>query len=103
MAAEVIEYFRRGLLQMRTQSSDTDRQAEAVQIALLRKATVAQRFAQVCSLSQMTLSLSRRAIARRNRHLSEAELRVLFVRHLYGDELADGFSAYLEDRSHEEA
>lgn len=88
---------------MRTQSSDTDGQAEAAQIGLLREATVAQRFAQVRSLSQMTLSLSRRAIARRNGHLSEAELRVLFVRHFYGAELADRFGAYLKDRAHEEA
>jgi len=49
---------------MRTQSTDTDSKTEAAWIALLREATPARKFAQVRSLSEVTLSLSRRAIAR---------------------------------------
>lgn len=88
---------------MRTQSTDTDGKAEAAWIALLRKATPARKFAQVRSLSELTLGLSRRAIARRNGHLQEAELQALLVHHLYGAELADRFREYLKARSHEEA
>ncbi|HNY78291.1 MAG: hypothetical protein RBS72_03930 [Sedimentisphaerales bacterium] len=88
---------------MRTQSTDTDSKTEAAWIALLQEATPARKFAQVRSLSELTLSLSRRAIARRNGHLREAELQVLLVHHLYGAELADRFREYLKDRSREEA
>ena len=88
---------------MRIQSTDTDSNAEAAWIALLREATPARRFAQVRSLSEVTLSLSRRAIARRNAHLREAELQAILVHHLYGAELADRFREYLKDRGHEEA
>lgn len=88
---------------MRIQSDDTDSNAEAAWIALLREATPARKFAQVRSLSEVTLSLSRRAIARRNAHLREAELQALLVHHLYGAELADRFREYLKDRGHEEA
>lgn len=88
---------------MRTQSIDTDSKTEAVWVAMLRKATPARKFAQVRSLSEMALSLSRRAIARRNPDLSETGLRVLFVRHLYGADLADRFGEYLKNQSHEEA
>lgn len=88
---------------MRTQSTDTDSKAEAAWIALLREATLARKFAQVRSLSELTLSLSRRAIARRNGPLQEAELQVLLVHHLYGAELADRFREYLKDRNREEA
>lgn len=48
----------------RTQSTDTDAEIEAAWIAMLRSAPAHRKFAQVRSLSQMTLSRSRRAIAR---------------------------------------
>jgi len=88
---------------MRTQSIDTDIKTEAALIAMLRKAKPHQKFAQVRSLSQMTLSLSRRAIARRNPHLKGNDLYELFVRHQYGEALAIRFRRYLERRSDEEA
>jgi len=84
---------------MRTQSTDTDRKTEAAWIAMLRKAKPCRKFAQVRSLSQTTLSLSRRAIARRNPHLAEAQLGALFVRYQYGEELADRFEQYLKNKS----
>lgn len=88
---------------MRTQSVDTDSKTEAVWIAMLRKAALARKFAQVRSLSEVAMSLSRRAIERRNPHLSQTELRVLFVRHFYGADLADRFGEYVKNRTHEEA
>jgi len=88
---------------MRMQSLDTDSKAEAALIAMLRRATPSQKFAQVRSLSQMTLSLSRRAIARKNGSLGEAELRGLFVYYQYGEELAERFQQYQKKESHEES
>jgi hypothetical protein len=54
-------------------------------------------------LSETTLSLSRRAIARRHPHVDDTELRALFVRYQYGQELAGRVRQYLKNRSHEEA
>jgi hypothetical protein len=88
---------------MRMQSTDTDFKTEAALIALLRRAKPYQKFAQVRSLSQMTLSLSRRAIARKNGYRKEAELRELFVYYQYGEDLADRFKQYQKKRSNEES
>jgi hypothetical protein len=85
--------------EMRTQSTDTDRTTEAAWIAMLRRAKPSRKFAQVRSLSQTTLNLSRRAIARKNPHLTEAELGGLFIRYHYGDELADRFEQYVKSSS----
>jgi hypothetical protein len=87
---------------MKRQSPDTDVKMEAAWIALLRRATPCQKFAQVRSLSTTTLSLSRRAIARRHGDLTEAQLRGLFVYYQYGQELADRFQRYESQRSHAE-
>jgi len=92
-----------GKSEMRTQSTDTDARAEAALIAMLRKAKPCQKFGQVRSLSQTTLSLSRRAILRKNPHLTEAELHELFVRYQYGEELADRFRQYLKNRSNDKS
>jgi len=43
---------------MKTQSKDTNPQIEKVQISILKKQSIAQKFAQVCSLSQTTIQLS---------------------------------------------
>jgi hypothetical protein len=86
---------------MRTQSPDTDPETEAVWIAMLRGLPAHRKFAQVQSLTETVLSLSRRAIARRSPGLGEDELAVLFVRYQYGDALADEFEQYLKTRSYE--
>ena len=88
---------------MKPQSTDTDIKTEAALIAMLRKAKTFQKFAQVRSLSQTTLSLSRRAILRKNRHLQEGELLGLFVHYQYGKELADRFRRYMESRDDEDS
>jgi hypothetical protein len=84
---------------MKTQSIDTHPQAEAVQIALLRQASMAKRAWLLRSLSQTVIRLSRRAIRKVNPQLTEPELNVLFVRHCYGDELADRLQQYLMRRT----
>ena len=88
---------------MRTQSTDTDIKAEMALIAMLRKAKPHQKFAQIRSLSQTTLSLSRRAISRRNPHLKKNGLYALFVQYQYGEALANRFRRYLKNRGDEEA
>jgi hypothetical protein len=80
---------------MKTQSVDTDPKAEAIQIALLRKATPAKRAWLMRSLSQTILRLSRRTLREINPDLSEQALKVLFVSNCYGDELADRLQIYL--------
>lgn len=85
--------------QVRTLSPDTDRETEAVWLAMLRGLPGHRKFAQVRSLTETVLSLSRRAIARRNPGASKDELAVLFIRYQYGDALADEFEQYLKTRA----
>lgn len=73
---------------MRTQSPDTSPEAEAVQIGLLRQASVAQRFRMARALSQTAAALSRRAIARANPSLDDREADLLFLRLHYGEGIA---------------
>lgn len=85
------------------QSTDTHPAVEAAWISMLRKATPAQKFAQVRSLSEATLSLSRRAISRRSQTLCRDDVSWLFIKYHYGPDLADRFLAYMKRRSHENA
>lgn len=80
---------------MKTQSSDTDPRVEAVQIALLRQASLAKRAWLLRSLSQTVMRLSRNALRRNNPQLTEQELKVLSVRYCYGDDLANRLQQYL--------
>jgi len=78
--------------------SDTAAEAERVQIELIRKMSVAEKMAQVRSLSALVIGLSRRAIARANPRLSPRELDVKFVELHYGKEVAIGFAEHLGKR-----
>lgn len=86
---------------MRTQPNDTHPKAEKVLISLLRDASTARKFSQVRSLSRITLQLSRRAITRTNKDLTDRQIDVLFVSHHYGKELADKLDKYLDSVAHE--
>ncbi len=86
---------------MRTQSIDTRLEAEEVLISLLWKTSVAKKFSQIRSLSQTTLQLSRRAIARVNKGLSERQIDMLFVSYHYGKEIATNLENYLNRIGHE--
>lgn len=83
---------------MSTLSPDTHPDMEAIQIELLREASVAQRFARVRSLSQTTIELSRRAIRRRHPELDEVGVGLLFVELHYGADLAARVAADLARR-----
>ena len=77
--------------------SDTSREAETVQIELLRKLTLAERFAKLRALTARTVRLSKRAIARANPDLSPEELKLRFIELHYGKELAERVRAYLKN------
>ena len=76
--------------------SDTHPDAERVQIELLRKASFAQRWAKMASLTAYAVNLSRRAIAEAEPGLSPIELDLKFVELSYGQDLADRLRAHLE-------
>ena len=86
---------------MRTQSNDTNPKAEKVLISLLRDASTAKKFSRIRSFSQITLQLSRRAIGRANKDLTEKQIDLLFVSYNYGKELADNLEKYLDSVAHE--
>ena len=86
---------------MITQSLDTRFETEEVLISLFRKASVAKKFSQIRSLSKTTLQLSRRAIARANKNLSEKQIDLLFVSNHYGKEIATNLENYLSGNYNE--
>jgi len=84
---------------MRTPPLDTRPEAEKVLISLLRNANTAQKFAQVRSLSQTVIQLSRRAIGRANRDLSGEQIGLRFITLHYGKELANNVKELLDRKS----
>jgi len=78
--------------------SDTDPRAERVQIELARRATAAEKMAQVRALSDLVARLSRRAIARANPELSPAEVELKWVELQYGKPLAAALREYKRNR-----
>jgi len=67
---------------------DTDPRIARMQVALLRRATVARRLAGVRSMTRTVLDLSRRAIRRAHPELGEEEVALRFVALYYGADLA---------------
>ncbi len=78
--------------------SDTHPDAEKVQIELSRRATGAQKIAQLRSLTSLVIGLSRRAIARENPHLNHHDVDMLWVELNYGQDLAQRLSKYVNKR-----
>ena len=83
--------------------TDTNPEAEKIQVLLIRKASIAKRISRMRSLSQTTIQLSRRALLRANPELSERELNLTFVSHHYGKDLANRLRKYMERRSDEKS
>ena len=81
---------------MKSQSIDTKINTENFLISLIKNSTTTQKFSQICSLSQTTRYLSKRAIARANNNLSEIQVNLLFVKYHYGNELAQNLEKYLK-------
>jgi len=78
--------------------SDTHPEAEQVQIELLRKLSVAERFSKVRALTARTLGLSKRAIARANPDFSPEEVKLKLIELHYGADLAQRVREYLANR-----
>jgi len=78
---------------MKARSPDTDADAEAVQIDLLRRAGVSRRAGLALSLSATVIGLARRAIRRSLANDDAVGLR--FVELHYGRELASEVQRYL--------
>ena len=81
---------------MLTKTNDTHPKAEAVQIALLRKAGQARRSRLMLSITQSTLNLSRHTIRQHYSHLSPLEQHLKFVELVYGADLAGRLRNYLQ-------
>jgi len=76
-------------------SHDTSPRAEEVWLNLLRKATIARRFALMSNLSASVIRWSRQALREARPNANDHELAVEFVRLNYGDALAAGVAARL--------
>ncbi len=85
---------------MNTQSIDTTLESEKIQISLLRDKSFAAKFALIRSLSQSTIQLSKRAIARANKELDDDQVNAVFIHLHYGEELARRFKRRI-DKKHE--
>jgi hypothetical protein len=86
---------------MKTQSIDSRSEVEKKLLALNRQASIKKKFAQVCSLSQTTSILAKRALRRANKGLSKRELDILFISNHYGAEIAANLKKYLHKLEHE--
>lgn len=83
---------------MRSRSTDTDPDAERVQIELLRQAGTARRAGMALSLSAQVIGLAHRAIRRSLPGATEEEVRLRFVERHYGEELASDLRRFLAAR-----
>lgn len=78
--------------------ADTTREAERVQVALMRAAPVARRLQLAFGLSATAINLAKRAIARARPSESQEELDLVFVEVHYGVDLARELRSDLERR-----
>ncbi len=72
-----------------TPLTDTDPEAERVQLELLRRATPERRLRLALSLSGSVVALSRRGLAEKSPGASEEKIGLRFVAVHYGQDLAD--------------
>jgi hypothetical protein len=78
--------------------SDTDPEAERVQLELFRRASPGRRIRLALSLSRTVMGLSRSGLARRMPDASPEEVGLRFVALHYGSDLADDLRADLAAR-----
>ena len=80
---------------MATSLTDTDPEAERVQLELLRRATPERRLRLALSLTRSVLALSRNGLARKMPGASDEEIGLRFVELHYGPGLADELRGHL--------
>ena len=83
------------------QCSDTSKEAEAIQIAILRKKSISERFDLAVALTNMTISLTKEGMRQRNPELNNHEINYLFIKHHHGEDLAESFKKYVKDLVHD--
>jgi hypothetical protein len=81
---------------LKTQSADTDPVIERMQISGLRRLTPGQRFQMANSLTRTVFALSWDNFRRKHAELDENEACFLWVRLLYGDDMAQRVITYIE-------
>ncbi len=77
-------------------TTDTSKDAEAVQIALIRQMAPTERVSKSLHLTQGVLKLAKEAIRRRHPHMSEEELSQRFIELHY--DLANAVRQYKQSR-----
>jgi hypothetical protein len=80
-------------------TSDTSRDAMAVQLDGLRKMTPRERIRRMCSLSHRVRRMAFDAIRRRHPEFHEAEVQILFIELTYGKSLADGIRRWKAEKA----
>lgn len=83
---------------MNTQSIDTHTESERVLISLLREKSTSNKFSQICSLSQSTIQLSKRAISRANKGINDQQVNLLFIDLHYGRDLANKVKTHINQK-----
>lgn len=83
---------------MRTQSMDTSPEAERVQITILRKASVSQRFRRTASLNHLTMVAAQRYLQQKYRGITEQEAAFLSVEHTFGKVITQELREIAEER-----
>jgi len=83
---------------MNTQSIDTNIKSEHMLISLLREKSVAKKFSLIRSLSQSTIQLSKRAIARANEGIDDDQVNIIFIELHYGKDLAHRFKKRIDEK-----
>ena len=83
---------------MDMQLIDTHIESEKVLISSLREKSIASKFSQIRSLSQLTISLSKRAIARANKGFNDQQINLFFIDLHYGRDLANKVKIQLDKR-----
>jgi hypothetical protein len=82
---------------MPSRISDTSAEAERAHIALLRSASPARRLQLALGLSRETLRLSWRGLRRAHPDADEGQIRLLSIRHRYGQRAATAAGAHIEE------
>lgn len=78
--------------------ADTTVDAERVQVALLREASIPRRVSRAFGLSATVIGLARRSLARTHPSASSRDLALRFIQLHYGADLAAGVRQDLERR-----
>jgi hypothetical protein len=81
------------------QSNDTQFDTERVLISMLRGYSVARKISFVKTLSESTIHLSKRAIARANKDIDEEKINLIFIELHYGKKLSGIVEKYLNEKS----